>query len=262
MLGLDRWNRKGLFLLGAFLGIAFLASSAWGDNPVLNEWCPVLTDQKADPSITTTYRGQTIAFCCDRCLAKFKADPEKYLEHLPQFARSEVSQIDGKQSSASEPSSDQKHDTGLSQSPQRIPWLGRVHPVLVHFPLAGIPLAFLGLLVWMISGRESFAKADIPPLLVGTLASVAAVITGNIALDSMRFSATMAVIAEWHELVSTTIMILALGLSAFRVWRWNRLTGSWRWVYAGALFVTCVLLGVTGYLGGSLVFGPDHLAWS
>jgi YHS domain-containing protein len=57
------------------------------DQPV-NEWCPVLTDQKADPTITTVYQGKTVAFCCDRCRAKFLADPEKYAGRLPQFGGS------------------------------------------------------------------------------------------------------------------------------------------------------------------------------
>jgi uncharacterized membrane protein len=140
-----------------------------------------------------------------------------------------------------------------------VPWLGRVHPVIVHFPLAGVPLAFLGFLTWAVTGREAFAKADVPPLFVAALASIAAVITGNIAHDAMRFSGELHEIVERHEFVSTTIMVVALCLTALRVWRWNRLTGKWRWVYGVGLSVTCILVVITGYLGGSLVFGPDHL---
>ena len=109
------------------------------------------------------------------------------------------------------------------------------------------------------SSRDSFAKADAPPLLVAALASIAAVITGNIAHDAMSFGPSMHDIVERHQLVSTAVMILTLLLTALRLWRWNRLDGRWRWIYGGGLCLATALLMFTGYLGGSLVFGPDHL---
>jgi uncharacterized membrane protein/YHS domain-containing protein len=267
-------------ILGSVALIIVAAPALASDHPI-NEWCPVLTDQKADPEITTVYRGKTVAFCCDRCRAKFLADPEKYAGRLPQFADSPATMA----GNTHEAREDEGHDMQRSDmvnhaarpavpveraehhpdegpvdlGDRRVPWLGRVHPVIVHFPLAGVPLALLGFLAWAVTGREAFAKADVPPLLVAALASIAAVITGNIAHDALRFSGALHEIVERHEFVSTTIMVLALCLSALRLWRWNRLTGRWRWVYGVGLSLTCMLLGITGYLGGSLVFGPDHL---
>ncbi len=254
------------FLLGA---IAVAAIPAGASQPVINEWCPVMTEEKADPGITTEYKGKTIAFCCDRCLAKFQVDPEKYVGRLPQFADSQPEEVSG----AHEHSSSEEHahdssgeDAGTEASTgprqhahEREPWLGRLHPVIVHFPLAGIPLAFLGFLAWVVTGREAFAKADVLPLVVASLAAIAAVITGNIAHDALLFSDELHRIVEQHQFVATSVMVLAVGLSVIRLWRWNRLVGPWRWVYGVGLLVGCVLLSITGFLGGSLVFGPDHL---
>jgi uncharacterized membrane protein len=116
-------------------------------------------------------------------------------------------------------------------------------PAIVHFPLAGLPLAFLGFLVWMASGREAFVRADVPPLFVATPAAVGAVVTGNIAHDAMRFSESLHVIVERHQLVSTTVMAIAICLSALRLWRWNGLTGGWRWTYGCGLLIASGLLG-------------------
>jgi YHS domain-containing protein len=33
---------------------------------------------KAKPSITLKHEGKEIAFCCNNCKSKFKADPSKY----------------------------------------------------------------------------------------------------------------------------------------------------------------------------------------
>ncbi len=211
-------------------------------QPAINEFCPVMTLEKADPKFTTIYQGKTVTFCCDRCQSKFLANPEKYIDELPQFA-------------------DSSSSTSAGEGDAGVPWWGRVHPVIVHFPLAAMPLALLGFLAWALSGREAYAKADVVPLLVATLAAVAAVITGNIAHDAMRFSENLHPIVERHQFVSTTVMILALCLSAVRIWRWNRLRGTWRLLYGLGLLVTCALLALTGYFGGSLVFGPDHLNW-
>jgi uncharacterized membrane protein/YHS domain-containing protein len=250
---------------------------AWSGSvraKLVNQYCPVISEEKADPGITIDYRGQTIAFCCDRCLARFNADPGKYLANLPQFVCTASSAAVGKgqedghdqhrQQDQDNQEPDEEHTAGhqhdhSAQGDERPPLLGRLHPVIVHFPVAGIPLALLGFAAWLATGREAFAKADVPPMLVGTVAAVAAVATGNIAHDSMSFSPTLHEIVERHQLMATTVMIISLVLTAIRLWRWNRMSGSWRWIYVGGLVILAALLGFVGFLGGSLVFGPDHL---
>lgn len=267
------------------------ASDALAAPPPINKQCVVMPEEEVDPAFTVIYKGQTVGFCCKRCRSKFRADPEKYAGRLTQLAvamapagrDSPAEAVEDRAESPSEsPAPAAVATPGLHQHPgqqaedsggategsletgdteERAPLPGRLHPAIVHFPLAGIPLAFLGFLVWVLTGRSAFAKADVPPLAVGALAAVAAVLTGNIAYDTMGFSASMNEIAERHQLVATVVMVLTLILLALRIWRWNRLLGPWRLVYGGGLFVASAMLGFTGFLGGSLVFGPGHLAW-
>jgi len=35
----------------------------------------------------TEYKGKKVYFCCAGCVKKFKANPEKYLDKLPQFKK-------------------------------------------------------------------------------------------------------------------------------------------------------------------------------
>lgn len=259
------------------------AALAAPPETVINKWCPVMTDEEIDPDLTIEYRGKTIAFCCDICIRKFRANPAKYESRLPQFAQAakaavaEPERAPGRGPLDSQSLGDQadpnREDLSASvdqdeqdyapaaPDDEREPILGRLHPIVIHFPLAGMPLAMLGFLVWVRTGREAFARADVIPLFVSTLASIAAVITGNIAHDSMRFSESLRVIVDRHQYASTAMMVIAICLSIIRLWRWNRLTDRWRWVYGSGLAIACALLGYTGFLGGSLVFGPDHLAW-
>lgn len=45
--------------------------------------CPVSGEEiDKDDHTTYTYSGKTYNLCCKKCLKKFKADPEKYIERL------------------------------------------------------------------------------------------------------------------------------------------------------------------------------------
>lgn len=46
--------------------------------------CPVMGNP-IDKSVFVEYKGKKVYFCCPDCVAKFNADPEKYIAKLPQF---------------------------------------------------------------------------------------------------------------------------------------------------------------------------------
>ena len=48
--------------------------------------CPVMGGP-VNKAVFTEYEGKKVYFCCPGCDEKFKADPEKYLSKLPQFAK-------------------------------------------------------------------------------------------------------------------------------------------------------------------------------
>jgi YHS domain-containing protein len=47
----------------------------------LNATCPV-SGKPVSPGITLTHEGTPVAFCCEDCRAKFKAEPKTYLARL------------------------------------------------------------------------------------------------------------------------------------------------------------------------------------
>jgi YHS domain-containing protein len=51
-------------------------AAAASATPV-NAKCPV-SDQDVKPNFTSTLDGKTVGFCCDKCLAKFAKEPQKY----------------------------------------------------------------------------------------------------------------------------------------------------------------------------------------
>ncbi|KKN08362.1 hypothetical protein LCGC14_1057490 [marine sediment metagenome] len=58
---------------------------ASGPADVAQPLCPVMLGNKIVPTISTTYKGKKVFFCCKFCLASFEKTPEKYLANLPQF---------------------------------------------------------------------------------------------------------------------------------------------------------------------------------
>jgi len=47
--------------------------------------CPILPANPIDKNIFVEYKGKKVYFCCQGCVAKFNAEPEKYVKDLPQF---------------------------------------------------------------------------------------------------------------------------------------------------------------------------------
>ncbi len=57
------------------------------NSGVFNTVCPV-SGEEINPEKTYTYKGVTYALCCNSCLKKFKADPEKYIPRLSEDGKS------------------------------------------------------------------------------------------------------------------------------------------------------------------------------
>ena len=52
---------------------------------VVNDRCPVMTEEFASPQQEILYEGVTVRFCCDECREQFQADPVQYITRLPQI---------------------------------------------------------------------------------------------------------------------------------------------------------------------------------
>ncbi|MCO6438626.1 MAG: YHS domain-containing protein [Phycisphaerae bacterium] len=249
------WHRYSV-ITAVFIVVALARVPETLAQAPVNKMCPVMSLEEADPAITTQYHGKTIAFCCDNCLKKFRANPERYAGNTAVLADDKPDQAKHERTSKGG-AAEHGHDHASDEP--RTPFLARIHPIVVHLPLAGTPIALVATLGWLASRRKLFAYADVPALVLAAASSIVGVVTGNIAHDSMRFSPALHGYVEWHQFSATALMILLLVLSGVRLWRWRRLSGRWFVAYATGLIAASALVGAVGFLGGSLVFGPDHL---
>lgn len=133
-------------------------------------------------------------------------------------------------------------------------WLGRFHPMLVHFPIAFIPAALFTAIV----GRKRPGFAKPVQFLVVTAGATAPFAT----LSGWLSGGFQLGLDDWvmqsHRWLGTGIGIgtLALGIFAFRRPEQDRGIG----IIVGLSILTAAIL-VQGWFGGALVHGVDHLNW-
>ena len=133
--------------------------------------------------------------------------------------------------------------------------IGRLHPVLVHFPIALIVAAFGCELVSMATRLREWHVAAVANLRIGAVFGVGSAIAGWIFAWSPMVD--MSPSLEWHRWVGACAALAAVGavLSAHSADRSSHST----WLYRGALGTAAVLVGVTGHLGGVLVWGAHFV---
>ncbi len=133
-------------------------------------------------------------------------------------------------------------------------WLGRFHPMIVHFPMAFFPAALFTAIVGR--RRPAFGK-PVQFLVVagGILAPIAALLgwfNGGFA-----FASDDAMLAP-HRWLGTAI---GAGAPVLAIWAWrkpeaDRGTG----MIVGLSLITAAIV-IQGWFGGALVHGMDHMNW-
>ena len=129
-------------------------------------------------------------------------------------------------------------------------WFGRLHPAIVHFPIAFFPAALFTAIV----GRRRPAFAAPVQFLVvagGIFAPIAAA-AGWIS----GMGAEPDQILNYHRWLGVAIGIVGFGLG---VWAWKR---PWEDRGAGmilALILMTIAIAAQGFLGAAVTHGMDHL---
>ncbi len=131
-----------------------------------------------------------------------------------------------------------------------VDWFGRLHPLVVHFPIAFFPAA----LITAIAGRKrpSFA-APVQFLVVagGIFAPIAAGAGWLAAMGSEPET-----ILDYHRWLGVAIAAAGAGLA---IWAWRR---PWEDRGAGmilGLTAMTIAIAVQGFLGAGLTHGMDHM---
>jgi uncharacterized membrane protein len=139
--------------------------------------------------------------------------------------------------------------------------LPHIHPMLVHFPLALVPLALCVQIFALYRGHKLFDRScpssmAILLLVLAALAAVVAAVFGDMALDhALDAGVPMASMEDHEEFGQVTAVLLAI-LAGVELWcYWKSISGFAveRLLLLAGIMLLAVLL-VTAWFGGQLVY--------
>lgn len=136
--------------------------------------------------------------------------------------------------------------------PRLIDWLGRTHPMLVHFPIALFPAGLLAMLI--ARQRPAWTMTARFLIITGGIATIPTAALGWFG-GGFDFAneESMLLVHRWLG----TAIALGGGIAAFLAWRVEAfLERSAALIMLSAIVIALV---VQGWFGGALVHGADHL---
>ena len=133
--------------------------------------------------------------------------------------------------------------------------IGRLHPLLVHFPIALILLAAVAEIFASVMDARQWNVVAMACLRVGAISAVGAAAAGWLMarMPGVDPSATL----EWHRWFGTATAAMAV-MAVWITTAGERSTTTRRidWI---ALLAAAACVAATGHLGGMLVWGADFL---
>jgi uncharacterized membrane protein len=134
--------------------------------------------------------------------------------------------------------------------------IGKLHPLLLHFPIGLVLAAAAAELVAMRTGRASWRAVGVVNVRAGAAMAAATALAGW-GLTSSPFVEPSRVL-EWHRWLGVAGAMAAAGAALASTRLTSRAAASVS-VYRFLLFAGAALIAVAGHFGGLLVWGPDFL---
>jgi uncharacterized membrane protein len=133
---------------------------------------------------------------------------------------------------------------------------GRLHPLLIHFPIGLVLVAAMAELVATVTNVHKWRVVAVANLRAGAVLAVGAAIAGwlQASAPGVEASATL----EWHRWLGT-MAATAAAAAALATGGADGRPDSARWTYRIALFGAAACVALTGHLGAILVWGADFL---
>jgi uncharacterized membrane protein len=138
-----------------------------------------------------------------------------------------------------------------------IEFWGRLHPLIIHFPIAALILAAL-IEAWRLR-RDGPGVSAISHFLaaVGAAAALAATATGWLFAAEHHRSDT-ALLLNQHRWLGVATAVLAVG-AWWAVHRWgDAASHRQKWVRRGVVWSAALALALAAHFGAMLVWGEDY----
>ncbi len=136
-------------------------------------------------------------------------------------------------------------------------FLGRLHPLVVHFPIALILTG--GAIELLRGGKEKPSEAGVVCLGLGAVSALVAIGAGWLHADHVDVGSSMETVLFRHRWVGVGVASVS-SITALLTWRMRVAPSSTLGVAVRTGLITSMLLvGYDGHLGGTLVYGEGYL---
>ncbi len=165
----------------------------------------------------------------------------------------------------SDPGLAHDHATGHGQPTglwRLIRFLGKFHPLVVHFPIALVLATVAAEVLSAVSRKPVFAEAARFMIVLAGLSVVLTVGLGWAAGAFAEYTGDASRtlwLHRWLGTVSGILVVLTAVLS--EVSRLKNQERPFRIWYRTSLFIAGVMIGLTGHFGATLIYGLDYFNW-
>jgi len=132
---------------------------------------------------------------------------------------------------------------------------GRLHPLLLHFPIALVIAAALAEAIAIGPNQRRWHVVAVTNLRTAAVFAGAAAVTGWLLASTSVVDDVQSL--QWHRWVGTTAALATIA-AASMTWS-DRSSWTGQWVYRICLWGAAALVAITGHLGARLVWGADFL---
>ena len=136
-------------------------------------------------------------------------------------------------------------------------WVGKLHPLAVHFPIALVISAALAEILFWRTRRPLFSDAARCAVALGALSSLAAVVLGWMSAQFANYPGMDWVVTTHRWLGTGTALLLLITVylseSSHRPGKVHL-----RRAYRVCLYASALLVAIVGHFGAALVFGLDY----
>jgi uncharacterized membrane protein len=130
--------------------------------------------------------------------------------------------------------------------------IGKLHPLLVHFPIALVLAAAGGELIVIATARQAWRSAAVANIRAAAVVGVVTATTGWLFAASPLVDANA--LLEWHRWAGLASAVGAIAAALLSL-RLQPPSPRPALLYRLTLFATALLVAITGHLGGTLVWG-------
>ncbi len=139
-------------------------------------------------------------------------------------------------------------------------FFGRLHPAMVHFPIAWFMLLLLIEMGTYVLPLIKDIKIGFITLLLSIISFIPAIATGlaNASHLSSEDESLIQMMTQHRNFMFITFFVTLIAL-IFRVMKKNSLSGIAKWIYLSLIIIAAIIITFAADIGGQMVYGENYL---